>query len=64
MAVNPTPSIAHEQQTYNSTTNRVEPLVIHGRHDACVALRAGVVVEAAIAIGLADLQLRNLSRNR
>ncbi len=55
VAIKPTPSISKEQMTYNKTTDSVEPLVIHGRHDACIALRAGVVVEAAAAIALCDL---------
>ncbi len=55
VAVKPTASISSEQATYNKTSDSVEPLVIHGRHDACIALRAGVVVEAAAAIALADL---------
>lgn len=54
VAVKPTPSIASEQNTYNMETGRVEPLVIRGRHDACIALRAPVVVEAAVAIALAQ----------
>ena len=53
-AVKPTPSIGREQITYNLATNRVEPLEIHGRHDVCVALRGAVVVEAAVAIALAN----------
>ncbi len=57
VAVKPTPSIATEQPTYNTENGKVEPLVIKGRHDACIALRAGVVVEAAVAIALADLAL-------
>ena len=56
IAVKPTASIAREQQTYNFATGRVEPLVIGGRHDACIALRAAVVAEAALAIALADLK--------
>lgn len=56
VAVKPTPSIAREQQTYNFATGRVEPLRIRGRHDVCVALRAAAVVEAAVAIALADLR--------
>ena len=36
----------------------VEPLIIKGRHDVCITLRAAVVVEAAVAIALADLKLR------
>ncbi len=55
VAVKPTPSISSKQMTYNKDTDSVEPLVIHGRHDACIALRAGVVVESAVAIALADL---------
>ena len=54
-ALKPTPSISRPQETYNLTTDRVEPLEIRGRHDVCVALRGAVVVEAAVAIALADL---------
>ena len=53
-AIKPTPSIGREQMTYNLATNRVEPLTIRGRHDVCVALRGAVVVEAAVAIALAN----------
>ena len=53
-AVKPTASIAREQMTYNLATNKVEPLMIRGRHDVCVALRGAVVVEAAVAIALAN----------
>ena len=57
-AVKPTPSISCEQQTYNFESGRVEPLVIKGRHDVCITLRAAVVIESAIAIALAELKLR------
>lgn len=57
-AIKPTASISREQQTFNFASGEVEPLVIKGRHDVCIALRAAVVVEAAIAIALADLKLR------
>lgn len=57
-AVKPTASIAKEQMTYNFSTGTIEPLVIKGRHDACIALRAAVVIEAAVAIALAELKLR------
>ena len=57
-AIKPTASIAKEQQTYNFDSDSVETLVIKGRHDVCIALRAAVVVEAAVAIALADLKLR------
>lgn len=53
-ALKPTPSIAREQMTFNLDTQRIEPLTIHGRHDVCVALRGAVVVEAAVAIALAN----------
>ena len=53
-AVKPTPSIGREQMTYNLATNKVEPLMLRGRHDICVALRGAVVVEAAVAIALAN----------
>ena len=57
-ALKPTASIAREQKTYNLATDRMEPLEIRGRHDVCIALRAAVVVEAAVAIALEDLLLR------
>lgn len=62
VAVKPTASIAREQQTFDFAAGHVSPLRIHGRHDACIALRAAVVVEAALAIALADLQLRDRCR--
>ena len=57
-AIKPTASISAEQQTYNFESDKVEGLVIKGRHDVCITLRAAVVVEAAAAIALADLSLR------
>lgn len=56
-AFKPTPSISHSQETFNVEHGKIETLVIKGRHDACVALRAAVVVEAAVAIALADFSL-------
>ena len=57
VAVKPTPSISAPQQTLNTGSGRVEELIVKGRHDACIALRAGVVIEAATAVVLADLFL-------
>lgn len=57
-ALKPTPSISRPQATYDAASGRVEELVIRGRHDVCVALRGAVVVEAAVAIALADLMLQ------
>ena len=57
-AIKPTPSISSEQNTFNFEHGAVEPLIIKGRHDVCITLRAAVVVEAAAAIALAELKLR------
>ncbi len=57
VAIKPTASISSKQLTYNKRSDSVEELVIKGRHDACITLRAGVVVESAVAIALADLTL-------
>lgn len=54
-AFKPTPSISRAQMTLNTASGRVEELAIKGRHDACVALRGAVGVEAAMAIALAEL---------
>lgn len=58
VAVKPISSIRREQHTLNTLSGTVEPLCIGGRHDVCIALRAAVVVEAAVAIALADAKLR------
>lgn len=60
VAIKPTPSIGREQHSYDFSSGRVAPLTIGGRHDACIARRAAVVVEAMVALALADLKLRNL----
>ena len=59
VAVKPTSSISRTQRTLNTATGAIEELAITGRHDVCIALRASVVVEAAVAVALADaLHLR------
>jgi len=55
--VKPTPSISKPQETFNFKNNKVEELVIKGRHDSCIALRAPIVLENAVSIALADLFL-------
>lgn len=60
--IKPTPSIYLPQETYNFETNQVDTLVIKGRHDACIAKRALVVVENTVAMALADLYLINRGR--
>ena len=57
VAVKPTPSISRPQKTINLKTGKQVEIKIEGRHDACIALRAPVIVEAAAAIALADLML-------
>ena len=56
-AIKPTPSISHDQATLNIKTGEEEILQIHGRHDPCIALRAPVVIESAVAIAMMDLYL-------
>jgi chorismate synthase len=55
IAVKPTSSTGKEQQTFNFETQQMDVLRVAGRHDACIALRIPVIVEAASAIALADL---------
>lgn len=56
VAIKPTASIAQPQQTYNFDTDTVDTLRIKGRHDTCIALRAPVVIEAAVALALAQFK--------
>ena len=56
-AVKPTPSIACPQRTVSLSTGETAELVIHGRHDPCIAHRAVPVVEAVTAAVLLDLLL-------
>ena len=55
--VKPTPSISKAQETYNFKDGKVEELVIEGRHDTAIVLRAMVVLEACLAIALCDFNL-------
>ncbi|MBK8809098.1 MAG: chorismate synthase [Bacteroidales bacterium] len=64
VAVKPTSSIGVTQETFNFKTNKIESLLIEGRHDACIALRIPVVIECATAIALADLILLEQQRSR
>jgi chorismate synthase len=57
VAVKPTSSISKAQQTVNLNTGQKEELKIIGRHDACIALRVPVVLEAVTALVLADLMM-------
>ncbi len=55
VAVKPTSSIVKPQRTMNFSTGAMDELKIVGRHDSCIALRMPVIIEAAVAIVLADL---------
>ncbi len=57
VAVKPTPSIAKPQHTVDLRERKETELVIHGRHDPCIAHRAVPVVEAVTAAVLLDLLL-------
>lgn len=57
-AVKPPSSIPKPQKTVNLCTGKRETLVIQGRHDTCIAVRVPVILEAAAAVGLADLMVR------
>ncbi len=55
VALKPTPSIAKEQKTVNLETGENDTLKIVGRHDPCIVPRALPALEAALAIGIADI---------
>ncbi|MDR1984996.1 MAG: chorismate synthase [Prevotellaceae bacterium] len=57
VAVKPTSSIMKNQQTFDFENQKISDLKIHGRHDACIALRIPVIIEAITAIALADFIL-------
>ncbi len=56
-AFKPTPSIGREQRTVDLEAGKDALLAIRGRHDPCVVPRAVPVVEAALALALADALL-------
>jgi chorismate synthase len=57
IAVKPTSSTPQVQQTYNFQEQSIQAFKAEGRHDLCIALRVPVVMEAVVALGLADLLL-------
>lgn len=62
--IKPTSSISIPQETFNFKNKKIEQLVIEGRHDAAIILRAQVVCEAMCAIALADAYLINKALNK
>lgn len=57
VAIKPTASISQKQKTVNLDTVQETELVIKGRHDPCIAVRAVPVVEAAAAAEITDILL-------
>ena len=57
VAMKPTPSIAKPQKTVSLSKMENAELIVHGRHDPCVAHRAVPVVEAVTALVLLDFLL-------
>ena len=58
VAVKPTPSISLSQETVDLEKTEPATLEIKGRHDACIVPRAVPVVEAMLAVTLADFAIR------
>ncbi len=58
-AIKPTPSVGIEQNSISFSKNKSEKLIIKGRHDPCIAIRAVPCVEAACAIAIYDLYISN-----
>ena len=54
VAVKPTSSISKMQKTFNFISGEMVEFSVPGRHDACIALRCPVIIEAVAAIVLAD----------
>lgn len=55
VAFKPASSIAREQRTFDLRTHEPAALKVKGRHDPCIVPRAVPVVEACLALTLADL---------
>lgn len=62
VAFKPASSIAKAQRSYDFEKGAMAELRGEGRHDACIALRGAVALEAAMAIALADLALLAAAR--
>ncbi len=56
--VKPTSSTPKKQKTINLENEKIEELEVEGRHDACIALRVPVIIEAVTAFALADFMLQ------
>ena len=54
VAMKPTPSIAKPQNTINMATCKDSEVLVTGRHDPCIVLRALPVIEACAAMSILD----------
>lgn len=59
VAVKPTPSITKQQQSVSLKNMDTQPLSVHGRHDPCIVPRAVPVIEAAAAIAIFDICMKD-----
>ena len=59
LAMKPTPSISRPQRTVSLSRREEAELVIHGRHDPCIAHRAVPVAEAVAAAVVLDVLLEH-----
>ena len=59
VAIKPTPSIAKQQQSVSLKNMDNQPLTVQGRHDPCIVPRAVPVIEAAAAIAIFDICLKD-----
>lgn len=55
VSVKPAASTGVPQKTFDTEKGEMTDLEITGRHDTCIARRIPVILESAVAIGLADL---------
>lgn len=57
LAFKPTPSISRQQDSVDLEKCENTKLVIKGRHDPCVVVRAVPIAEAALALGILDCMM-------
>ena len=62
VALRPTPTLYREQRSVDLATMTPATLAMKGRHDPCIVRRAVPVVEASVALALADAILADEAR--
>ena len=63
VSVKPAASTGVPQKTFDTEKGEMAEIEIKGRHDACIARRIPVILESAVAIGLADLLMMDRAIN-